>query len=451
MANPWGPLAPLRRGPGWRNLSPRMGRPRLVDLHPGEGRPVVLAALYFLLLLGANGVLRSVRDGLPDVRDMAWLFTGTFATTLATVPAYLWLVARFPRRRIVPLAYGAIAASLLGFAAAHRAGLDGRALAAAFWVWFSTINLLFVALFWSLMADVFGPARGRRLFALVAMGGTLGAFLGATLTAWLVEHLGAEGLLVLAAALLLACCGCVAGLLAATRDWPAREPGDDRGAAIGGRLLDGARHVAARPYLRGVAGQVLCLTVLATLSYMLKAHVVRAASEGPLERIAGFARIDAVASGLELLLQLLLTGPLLAHGGLAWGLRSLPAIYLPSCLLLAALPTAGLLGLVEGLRRAVQYAVYRPSRELLFTVVPPLETWAAKGFVDTFVYRGGDVLGVWAADGLLAAGAGVSGLALAGLPLAGAWYALSGWLARAHAARLAPPPSPQPVSQGSVP
>lgn len=178
---------------------------------------------------------------------------------------------------------------------------------------------------------------------------------------------------------------------------------------------------------------MLCLTVVATFAWMLKAHVIRAGSDGPLERIAAFARVDQVASGLELLLQLLLTGPLLARGGLVWGLRSLPAMALPACLLLAAVPTLGMLGLVEGLRRAVQYAIYRPSRELLFTVVPPLETWGAKGCIDTFVYRGGDVLGVWAADALLAAGAGVTGLALAGVPVALAWYGLAGWLPRAHA------------------
>ncbi len=430
-----------------------MPRPlaRLIDLRPGEGRAVALAAGYFLLLLCANGVLRSLRDGLPDVGDMAWLFTGTFAITLVAVPPYLWVVARFPRRRIVPVAYLAIAASLLAFAAAHRAGAGGRAFAAAFWAWFSTINLALVALFWSLMADLFGPERGRRLFALVAMGGTLGAFLGATLTQGLVVRLGVEGMLVAAAALLLGCCGCVAALLAATRGWPSRAPGDDRARPIGGALLDGARQVARQPYLRGVAGQVLCLTLVATFAWMLKAHVIRAASEGPIERIAGFARVDQYASGIELLLQLLLTGPLLARGGLVWGLRSLPAVALPACLALAAVPTLGMLGLVEGLRRAVQYAIYRPSRELLFTVVPPLETWGAKGCIDTFVYRGGDVLGVWASDGLLAAGAGVTGLALAGVPLAVAWYRLAGWLARAHAERSHPLPSaPEaPVPRGA--
>jgi AAA family ATP:ADP antiporter len=427
-----------------------MPRPRLIDLRPGEGRAVALAAGCFLLLLCANGVLRSVRDGLPDVGDMAWLFTATFAITLLVVPPYLWVVARFPRRRIVPVAYVAIAASLLAFAAAHRAGAGGRAFAAAFWAWFSTINLAFVALFWSLMADLFGPERGRRAFALLAMGGTLGAFLGATLAQRLAGLLDVEGLLAVAAALLLGCCGCVAALLSATRGWPAHASDDDRARPIGGALFDGARHVLRRPYLRGVAGQVLCLTAVATFAWMLKAHVIRAASDGPLERIASFARVDQVASGLELLLQLLLTGPLLARGGLAWGLRSLPAVALPSCLALAAVPTLGMLGLVEGLRRAVQYAIYRPSRELLFTVVPPLETWGAKGCIDTFVYRGGDVLGVWAADGLAAAGAGVTGLALAGVPVALAWYRLAGWLAREHAgqSQALPSATADPVPRG---
>jgi ATP:ADP antiporter, AAA family len=412
---------------------------RLVDVRPGEGRALLLAAACFLLLLFANGVLRSLRDGLPEVGDMPWLFTGTFFTTLAAVPAYLWLVARFPRRRIVTVAYVALAGSLLLFAGAHRAGADGRAFAAAFWVWFSTINVLLVALFWSLAADVFGQGRGRRVFAVVAMGGTLGALLGATFTAGLSVRLGAEGLLLLAAGLLVACRFLVAALFASTAGWPARAAGDDRAAAIGGALLDGARHVARRPYLRGVAAQVLCLTAVATFTYMLKAHVVRADAGSALERVAGFARVDAVACALELGLQLFLTAPLLRRGGLVWGLRSLPAVALAGCALLAALPTLAVLGLVEGVRRAVQYAVYRPARELLFTVVPPVETYGAKGCIDTFVYRSGDVLAVWAADGLVVAGAGAVGLALAGVPVAAAWYALAGWLAREHDAQAALP------------
>ena len=433
-----------------------MARPlaRFVDVRSGEGRALLLAALYFLLVLAANGVLRSLRDGLPDVSDMPWNYTGTFLTTLAAVPAFLWVVARFPRRRIVPIAYVGIAASLLLFAALHPAADDGPALriyAAAFWAWFSTINLLFVALFWSFMADLFGPERGKRLFAAIAMGGTLGAFLGAMFTANFAARLGAPVLLMIAAGLLLLCCAPVAALLSATAAWPARTAGDDRRAPIGGGLLDGAKHIARRPYLQAVAGQVLCLTAMATLSYMFKAHVVRADSVGPLERVSGFARIDAVACALEFVLQLVLTGPLLARGGLVWGLRSLPAVFGASCLLLVAVPTQGMLGLVEGVRRATQYAIYRPARELLFTVVPPVETYGAKGFIDTLVYRGGDVSTVWVAHALFAAGSGVTGLALAGLPIAAAWFALAGWLARAHrgladaaatAAATASPPSP---------
>src|SRR6185503_3692555 len=118
------------------------------------------------------------------------------------------------------------------------------------------------------------------------------------------SQLGTRLLLVVAACLLLLCCAPVRALLSATAGWPARAAGDDRRAPIGGGLLDGAKHIARRPYLQAVAAQILCLTAMATLAYMFKAHVVRAASAGPLERVAGFARIDAVACGLEFALQL---------------------------------------------------------------------------------------------------------------------------------------------------
>src|SRR5689334_13120031 len=183
-----------------------MSRRRFFDVQAGEGRALLLAGAGFVLVMFVNGVLRSLRDGLPDVRDMPELFTYTFLGTIVVMPIYLWVVQRFPRRRIVPIAFVGFALSFAGFALAcphvadwrHPTAEEAAALrpfAIAFWLWFSTVNVLCVALFWSLAADLFGLQRGRRLFAAVAMGGTVGSLLGALFTAHLAQLLAPAVLL----------------------------------------------------------------------------------------------------------------------------------------------------------------------------------------------------------------------------------------------------------------
>jgi AAA family ATP:ADP antiporter len=430
---------------------------RFFDVRTGEGRALLLAGAGFVLVMFVNGVLRSLRDGLPDVKDMPGLFTGTFLGTLVVMPIYLWVVQRFPRRRIVPIGFIGIAVSFAAFALAcphvadwrHPTPEEAAALrpfAATFWLWFSTVNVLCVALFWSLAADLFGLQRGRRLFAAVSMGGTIGSLLGAQFTAHLAQRLEPAALLLISTVALLLSCALLAALQRATAGW-SEVAAANRARPIGGGLLDGARHILQRPYLRGVAAQVLCLTAIATFSYMIKVHVVRAEGSTALDRVAGFARIDSVGCAVELLLQILLTGPLLAAGGLAACLRALPVMALLSSILLWLFPSASMVGLLEGVRSATQYAVYRPARELLFTVVPPLEIYGAKGCIDTLVYRGGDVLTVQLSTPLFDL-AGTAGLALAGVPVALSWYVLAGWLARAHerqAAQLPVSPEGQPA------
>ena len=417
-----------------RNLSPQMQRPRLrtfVDVRPGEVGALLLSSAYFFFLLCGYSVLRPMRDawGIEGGTDkLPWLFTATFVTMLAVNPIYGAVVSRGSRRRIVPRVYRFFALNLLAFYALRRLDVAPIAVGYVFFVWISVFNLFVVAIFWSFMADLFTSEQGRRLFGFIAVGGTLGAFAGPMLTRQLVGEIGAGNLLLLSVALLEASTQCVGWLLRHTEARAGLAAGPE--VRVGGSLLGGMKLVFADRYMLGVAAQILCLTTTATFLYLLQARIVSQSVQGADQRTRAFADIELTVTTIEIVLQLCLTAPLLRRAGLGVALRVLPVLTALGCALLAAWPVLAMVTLFQGVRRAVQYAIFRPSRELLFTVVDRERKYASKGFIDTVVYRGGDWASAQVFAGLEVLGLKTAGLALAGLPVVGAWYALSGFLAR---------------------
>lgn len=431
---------------------------RAIAVRRGELPALVWSCAYFFLILGAYYVLRPIRDetGLVGgVENLAFLFTGTLVGTLLLHPLYTALVSRLPRRRFIALTYRFFITNLLGFYALFNAAdaLHSVWLGRLFFVWLSVFNLFAVSVFWSFMADLYQPAQSRRLFGAVAVGGTLGATLGATITTALVGLLGPVNLL-LVAALLLELAARSAGALDrhedaladAARAEAAEQRGDGRagsrsepcahtGAVIGGGLLDGIRHVLASPYLLGIAALMLMFTIAATFLYFQRIDIVaRAFADDPHGRIRLFAAMDLATSVLTLATQLLLTGRLLRWLGVGFGLAFLPMLCLIGFGLLAVAPLLAVVVAFEVLRRAGNFALARPAREVLYTVLSRSDKYKAKNFNDTFVYRLGDQLGSWSYTVMAWFGLGLSGLALTMLPVSLVWLLLAMWLGRRHRA-----------------
>lgn len=399
---------------------------------PGEGTAALWAFAYFFALLSSYYILRPVRDEmgiLGGVENLHWLFTGTFVAMLAAVPLYGVAVRRWPRRHLLPRVYLFFILNLLVFYGLFRAGLAEAWLARAFFIWLSVFNLFVVSVFWSFMADLFSNAQARRLFGFVAAGGSAGAIAGPALTAGLAATLGTVNLLLVSAALLGLAVVCIHGLLA--WDNPQRPGGDPRAeAALGGSALAGFTLLLRSPYLLGIALFILLYTTLSTFLYFEQAHIVRAAFSDSTQRTALFAGIDLAVNTLTVLAQLFLTGRLVERMGLAATLALIPAFLMVGFAALGAAPVLGVLVAVQVLRRAGNYAIARPAREMLFTVVDRESRYKAKNVIDTVVYRGGDALSGWAFAGLTALGLGLSAIAWLGVPLAAAWLAVGLWLGR---------------------
>ena len=440
--------------PASESAQPRAGASirllqRLVKFRPGEGEALGWAFAYFFCLMCSYYILRPLRDEMgvaAGVRNLQWLFTGTFVAMLAAMPLFGALVARYPRRTFIPVVNRFFALNILLFFVLLRLGIAPTAVARAFFVWVSVFNLFVVSVFWSFMADIFNSEAGKRLFGFIAAGGSAGAILGPLLTATIVKELGPVNLLLLSAALLEASTWCARrlgrwahGHTAAPQPagpGKAHQGGDQ----IGGGILTGLALVARSPYLLGICLYILLYTATSTFLYLEQAHIVAASSSDPAQRTAWFATIDLFVNVLSLALQAGLTGRVMTRIGVGATLGLVPLFTLFGFLALGLAPRLWLLIAFQGVRRASDFALSRPAREVLFTVVSREEKYKSKNVIDTVVYRGGDVVSSWLFAGLKAAGLGVAAIAYLAAPLAALWLLTSVLLGRRQE-RLAVSPS----------
>jgi AAA family ATP:ADP antiporter len=400
---------------------------RLLRAEPHELPALGWAFAGFFLLLAAYYVLRPVRDAMAAQSGgeiVRQLFVYTFAAMLALVPLYGWLCARLPRARFLPAVYAFFVLNLIGFRLFPHPG--------AFFVWLSVFNLFAVSAFWSLMADLFDREQAARLFGAVAAGGSCGAIAGPGVAVGAVRALGADNMLLVSAFLLLLALGALMQLIAWGRRYPRRgEPPAEE--PLGGSVLAGARAAFASPYLLGICVYLFCYTALSTSLYMLQVEILPREIPQRADQVHFLAGVDLAVNSLALVLQLFVTARLGARLGVGWMLALMPLVSLAGFAVLGAAPTLAVLVAVGVTRRVGEFAISKPVREALYTVVPREDRYKAKSFTDTVIYRGGDALASNAFGALRGAGLGLSGLAWAALPIAAAWLAVSFWLGRKQA------------------
>ncbi len=420
---------------------------RAADVRRGEGTALLLSFTYFFCLLCGYYVLRPIREEMGisrGVDKLPILFTGTFVAMMIASPLFAALAGRWSRRRLIPFAYHFFAANLVGFYLLWRFDLGLGWVPFAFYIWAAVYNLFVTSVFWSLMTDVFSSEQAKRLFGFIAAGGSLGALAGPALTTALVTKLGGGNLLLLSAALLELATVCVLALVRWARTHPRADDHAPEAAerAVGGTVWSGIRPVLASPYLLGSAAYIFLLTVGNTFLYFQQAHLVSAATASRAARTQLFARIDLVVNVCTVLLQMLVTGRVLRRLGVAVGLAIAPVITAIGYVVLALAPTIGVIAMFQGVRRSAQYAILRPSRELLFTVVSREERYKSKNFIDTVVFRGGDMLTGWLYASLSGLGHGVTGTSWVSVPASVLWLVLGLYLGREQrrrAAGTAPP------------
>ena len=278
--------------------------------------------------------------------------------------------------------------------------------------------------------DLFSPEQGKRLFGLIAAGATIGAIVGSSVTATLARHVSPMFLL-LGAAILLEVAVLAVGRLSRLSPALHRQPATDGAEApIGGSVFAGITHAFRSRYLVNVSLFLLLFAITSTFLYSQQAGIVLSSFSDRGGQTQFFARVDQLVNVLTLAVQLFLTGRILLLLGVALTLGVLPALTVIGFGALALLPTIAVLAVFQVLRRAADYAIARPTREVLFTVIPREDRYKAKSFIDTVVYRTGDQVGIWSATLLRMVGLSTAGVALVAIPLAALWLLNALWLGR---------------------
>ncbi len=425
-----------------------------VGAQPGEGAVVLWASAYYFMVLCAYYVIRPIRDDMgaaSGAENLAWLFTGTMIGMLLVHPFYTALVSRLRRRSFITWTYRFFILNLVAFYVVFRMVDPSQAIwvGRVFFIWTSIFNLFVVSVFWSLITDVFKPGQGKRLFGVVAVGGTIGAMFGSTITTALVGIVGPLNLMLVSGLILELAVQASQYLDRAEAtsfaQLPASERTDAAGAekgsgasreVIGGGVMEGIRHVLSSPYLLGIASLILFYTISSTFLYFQQIDVVaRVFKDDPVGRTRVFGAMDLTVNALTLIAQLFVTGRFMKWLGVGAALAFLPIVTLVGFAVMGFAPVLAVLLVFQVARRAGNFAIQRPAREALFTVLPRTDKYKAKNFADTFVYRLGDQVGAWSYTAMGALGLGLSGLAFSMVPLAAAWLGLTVWLGRAYKTR----------------
>jgi len=391
--------------------------------HRQERVLLLLSMLFAFVLMSAYSLLKPLRDEVAsnhhDAISMLW--SGTFFVMLAVVPLFGWASSRLPRRKLVPSVYRFFLLNLVVFYVlrGQLPESDGArtALDYVFYIWVSVFNLFALSLFWSFLADLFRSEQGQRLFGRVMMGATLGAICGPLLVTLLVTHLGAKNLLLVSMLLLEVAVWCFRRL---DSSFSGKPTSSTPPAALGGRIWDGARTVWSSPYLRQICLYLLLFLVSGGFLYRLKAEFAHSHFVDRDERTAFYANIEVLSNTLTLVLQLFVTGKLLQRRGVGFTLLILPIATMFAFGALGAVTSITTIAIADILRRAGNYALAKPAREVLFTVVPRAQKYKSKSFIDTVVYRGGDSAVSWMYD-FFDRGLSESGLAYCVVPFAALW------------------------------
>jgi AAA family ATP:ADP antiporter len=319
-----------------------------------------------------------------------------------------------------------------------------------FYVWGSVFALFVVTVFWGFIVDLFRDQQGKRVFGFIAVGSSLGGILGSLFTS-LIAHLVPTFVLLLVAVAPLEAAAWLAWFLHRRSGAGQTTLRTEAAERIAGNAWSGIGLVFGSPYLRAIAGYIFLMTFASAILYFQQAELVGQAFEDRGVRTVFLARIDLAVNILTILTQGLLAAHIIRWIGVGLSLAFLPALILVGFLGLGTYPLLAVLVVLQILYRTGRYAIARPAREVLFTVVGREERYKSKAFIDAAVYRGGDLVNGWIYAGLAALGLTVGAISLVAVPVMAVWVGTGLYLGKAQEEKAAagsgdlPPILPSPV------
>ena len=399
-----------------------------------EVKAVIGSFLFVVLLMSAYYILRPVRDAMASDwtdAEVSWLWTTNFFISTAVVALYGALVARFPLRLLVPATYGIFALTFLFFYVLASISSDRTLVDKSFYVWVSVFSLFHISVFWSFMSELFNKEQAGRLFGIIAAGASVGGLIGPSIPSFFSAYLGTDNLLLLASAMLVL----PIPLIFYLQTLKASDLGNDAivtaapTGRIGGNPFAGFTLFLSNPYLLAIGLFILLYTGISSFVYFELKNLLSALSRS--ERTAVWAQMDLAVNVLSIGVGLFATGRLVGKFGMPVTIALIPVMICAGLVIVAISPFLGAVIALQVIRRAGNYAVTRPAREVLFTRVDRETRFKAKPVIDIVAYRGGDMLMAWAFTGLTQGlGLGLAAVAAVGAAIAALWAMVGIYLGR---------------------
>ncbi len=409
---------------------------KAVKAERNELSPVIGSFMFAFLLMSSYSMLKPIRDAMAsDWSDatVSTLWTGTFLFSFLAVSAYGWVASRVSMKWLVPGTYVFFALSFIAFYAAYLSSSEGLQvwIGQAYYIWVSVFALFHISVFWSFMTQVYTRDQAARLFATIATGISAGAIFGPGITIYFAPLLGTANLILLASALLLSSIPLILFLNQSISKTHHSDDSKHRisNKALGGSFYAGFAQLVTHRQLRGIGGFIFIFTGISTFVYFAQKNVLVDFSIE--ERAQILAGLELSVNIMTFVIGIFLTNRLIKRFGLATSLAIVPVLVAVGLLLVAGNPAIWMIIGLQFVRRVGNYAVTRPSREMLFTAVDPVARFKSKPVVDIICYRGGDVFWSWCFTLLTAGlGLGLSSIAMIGAGIATVWAALAVYLGK---------------------
>ncbi len=407
---------------------------RVATIEPRELPAVVAAFLLFFFMWAGYFAVRPVRETIATIigRDQTadlWIITSLAAILI--IPLYGSVVAKFRRSTFLPAMYGVVAIALIITAFGLRGDQVDPLIGKSFYVLISVVNLFLLSVFWSFLLELFDSGQTKRLFGVIAAGGSAGALTGPFISDTAANTIGNSGILFMGAAFFTAAIVCQRALL---RIWHDRATAETKAEErpIGGNIFAGVTLILKSPYILGIALFVFFISTVNTLLYFEQLRLVEVNYPEITDRTRIFARFDWVVQTLTVVSQIFLTGRIAKRFGVIALVTVVPLIMVGGFALLAATGTLAVLAVVVIGRRAMEYAFVRPGREMLWAPLDKETKYKAKNTVDVPVYRGSDAIIAQINKLMEGAGFGPSLIATIGAGVALLWAGLGFWLGKRY-------------------
>ena len=390
-----------------------------------EVKAVIFSFLFVVVLMSAYYILRPVRDAMASDwsdAEVSWLWTLNFFISTAIVALYGSMVSKFRFRLLVPTLYGIFAISFIIFYALGSVFEDRTLIDKSFYVWVSVFSLFHISVFWTFMSELFSKEQSGRLFGIIAVGASVGGLIGPSITAFFSVSLGADNLMLIASMMLLIPIPIIFYLQSLKSKELNNEMLDipDSNQSIGGNPLAGFKMFFSNPYLLSIGLFIFLYTGISSFVYFELKNLLSDFSRS--ERSVIWAQMDLAVNILAISTGLFATGRIVTKFGMPATIAMVPIMICIGLLVLAISPLLGVVMVLQIIRRAGNYAVTRPAREMLFTLVNQETRFKAKPVIDIVAYRGGDMLTAWLFTGLTQGlGLGLAAVAAVGAVIASLW------------------------------